>query len=100
MSFLEEIVRCNKSVPSTEDGNQIDHIKLLMNLTKSLLRPWKLYLFSLLYDFTNITLVHFKMDRFYSRKHTHNHFAKYYDFLSYIQAKEHPFSISIQGSFA
>lgn len=55
MSFLEELFRCNKSVPNTEDGNQIDHIKLLLNLTKSLLRPWKLYLFYILYNFTNIT---------------------------------------------
>lgn len=37
------------------------------------------------------------MDRFYSRKHTHTHFTKYYDF-QVIQAKEHSFSISIQGS--
>lgn len=100
MSSLEELFRCNKRVPNTEDGNQIDHIKLLMNSTKSLLRPWKLYLFFLLYDFTNMTLFHLKMVRFYSRKHIHNHFAKYYDFLRYTQAKEHPFSISIQGSLA
>lgn len=67
MSFLEGLFRCNKSVLNREDGNQIDHIKLLVNLTKRLLRPWKLYLFFLLYDFTIITLVHLKMDRFYSR---------------------------------
>lgn len=29
MSFLEELVRYNKSVPNTEDGSQIGHIKLL-----------------------------------------------------------------------